>query len=241
VRIDHDRCTVSLNTSGVPLHQRGYRLQSGKAPLRENLAAGALLLCGWTSPSAIREAGFQAFYDPMCGSATLAIEAALISRNTAPGLNRSFSFEHFANFEPSTWEEFRNAARKVQLDQPSVPITGSDRNEGATEIAGSNAARAGLEGMISLTPHALSHARTNFERGLLLCNPPYGKRLSQNKDVRNLYASLGQVFREHFSGWKFGLVTSEHKLATSTGVAFDRTSPPLPHGGLRVRLYQRQR
>jgi len=238
VRLQRDRCTVSLNSSGAPLHKRGYRQQVGKAPLREHLAAATLILSGWSSPSAIAREGFLGFCDPMCGSGVFPIEAALIAKDIAPGLKRTFDFQKFANFDPELWKRCLAGALKRVNPTVSLRFDASDRNAGAIAMAQGNAERAGVLEDIFFSQNAVSSIATEQKRGLLCCNPPYGTRLSKNKDIRNLYARLGQVHQERFPNWDLSLITSRKELAASTKLRFKDISAPLPLGGIRVQLYR---
>ncbi|MEO1171761.1 MAG: class I SAM-dependent RNA methyltransferase [Myxococcota bacterium] len=228
-RIDDDLCTVSVDTSGEPLHKRGYKLEVGKAPLRENLAAAFLRECGYR--------GDEPFVDPMCGSGTLAIEAAQIAAGLAPGALRRFAFEALPSFEPDRWSDMVQAG--LALKTPMPVIYGSDRDAGAVRMSGENAARAGVGDAVRFARHAISDLQPlSGTPGLVLTNPPYGARIGDPDALRNLYATLGQVLKERFKGWRVGLVTSDRALAHATRLPFKRPGPPVPHGGLRVQLYR---
>lgn len=228
-RIDDDLCTVSVDTSGEPLHKRGYKLEVGKAPLRENIAAAFLRECEYF--------GEEPFVDPMCGSGTLAIEAAQIAARIAPGTLRSFAFESLPSFSPERWREI---AAGTDSPRPTTPsIYGSDRDAGAVRMSGENAERAGVGDAVRFARHAISDLQPNSTSpGLVLTNPPYGGRIGNPTALKNLYATLGQVLRERFGGWRVGMVTSDRTLAHATGLPFKRPGPPVPHGGLRVQLYR---
>jgi putative N6-adenine-specific DNA methylase len=228
VRFDHDVCTLSLDTSGAHLHKRGYRLESAKAPMRETLAAALLTEAGYR--------GDVAFVDPLCGSGTFAIEAALIATRTAPGRLRSFAFERWPSHDPRALRLLRDAADARRRPAPA-PIVASDRDEGAVRATQRNAERAQVE--IDVRHHALSDSRPPASEGLLLTNPPYGARIGDPGRLRDLYATLGKLANRPYADWAFGFVTTDPRLAQASGVAFTRVSAPVPHGGLRVKLYLR--
>lgn len=230
VRIEDDLCTISLDASGAPLHQRGHKQAVGKAPLRETLAALFLRQCGYDGAGPV--------LDPMCGSGTFVIEAAGIAAGLAPGLARSFAFEDCATFDPAAWQAMREAAGAA-----ARPVTahfhGSDRDSGAVRMATANAERAGVGPLCRFDCRPVSDLqRPEGTPGLVMVNPPYGGRIGDKGPLRALHATLGRVLRERFSGWRVGLVTSEPALAAATGLPFAPPGPPVPHGGLKIRLYQ---
>jgi len=222
VRLDHDHCTLSLDSSGAHLHQRGYRLQTAKAPLRETLAA-ALLLHAQYDPA-------QPLLDPFCGSGTFAIEAALIARNIAPGLRRRFAFIHWVNFDTQEWGEQLKKAR-AEIDDSTPIIFASDRDEGAIEAARANAERAGVADSIQFRACAVSSIEPPSAPGLVIANLPYGKRVGS--DARNVCAQFGKVAREKCAGWRVGVIAGSLALAKQTRLPFGE---PLwiENGGLRV-------
>jgi putative N6-adenine-specific DNA methylase len=228
VRIDDDLCTISLDTSGEPLHRRGTKAEVGKAPLRETLAALFLAACAWDGTTPV--------VDPMCGSGTIPIEAAGIALGLAPGRARSFAFQSLPGFDAEAW-----AALKAR---PAVPrsdavMWGSDRDAGAVRMAAANAARAGVEGRVRLACRAVGDLHPpEGPPGLVLVNPPYGARIGARKLLFGLYAAFGTVLRERFTGWRVGLITADDGLARATGLPFAPPGPPVPHGGLTVRLWQ---
>jgi putative N6-adenine-specific DNA methylase len=229
VRFDHDVCTLSLDTSGAHLHKRGYRLETAKAPLRETLAAALLAEAGYRDD--------MAFVDPLCGSGTFAIEAALIATRTAPGRLRSFAFERWPSHDARAMRRLRDEADARRRPAPA-PIVASDRDEGAVRAAQRNAERAQVE--IDVRHHSLSDSKPSGSPGLLLTNPPYGERVGDPGRLRDLYATLGKLAGRQYAEWTFGFVTTEPRLAQASGIAFTRSSAPLPHGGLRVKLYLRE-
>ena len=227
VRILHDRVTISLDTSGELLHRRGYRLESAKAPLRETLAAGLLLASGWDAQSPL--------LDPFCGSGTIAIEAALLARHVAPGKNRRFAFMDWPGFNPGVWKAL--LAEAVGRELPGCdPIQASDRDAGAVRGAQANAERAGVAADIEFACQAFSAIQPPRGPGWVVTNPPYGVRVSEGQDLRNLYSRLGDVLRALCPGWQVGLLTSSDFLAGHTRLHFEGNLA-LHNGGLAVRLY----
>ena len=227
VRLFHDRCTVSIDSSGALLHRRGYRQAIGKAPMRETLAAATLLASGWRGQSPL--------VDPMCGSGTLSIEGALIARRMAPGLHRDFAFEQWPDFDPVTWHEVRAEAESTALPRSPVVIQGSDRDEGAIEAARANAARAGVSDDVEFAVRPISAAESPAEHGWIVSNPPYGVRVGERDPLRNLYAQIGKVVRAKYAGWHIALVTAEAGLERQLGLGLKpvlRTA----NGGIRVRV-----
>lgn len=225
-RILRDVCTISADSSGELLHRRGYRLATAKAPIRETIAAGCLLALGYD--------GSEALLDPMCGAGTIPIEAALIARNIAPGIQRAFACERWPSFGPKIGVVRRAVARAAE--RPSVaPILGSDRDAGAVESAGANAKRAGVSDIVTLEARALSAAEPPTPSGLLLTNPPYGARIGESADLRNLYAQLGNRARTAFVGWRVALVSGDSALDGHTKLKFDQVLR-FSNGGIKVRL-----
>jgi putative N6-adenine-specific DNA methylase len=228
VRLVNDLCAVSIDTSGSRLHRRGYRLETAKAPLRETLAAGLLLAAGWDGASPL--------VDPFCGSGAIAIEAALIARRIAPGKNRRFAFMDWPGFDPALWKRLVQEAAGQELPAPPAPILASDRDEGAVHICHSNAARAGVEGDIQITRRAFSDMESQPVPGWIVTNPPYGVRVSPNKDLRNLYSQLGNVLMEKFPGWNVGLLTAGEFYAGHTRLQFGKPLD-MVNGGLKVQFF----
>ena len=204
-RLFRDRCTLSLNTSGEHLHKRGYRLNVNEAPLRETLAASIL------KASHLEDAGV--ILDPMCGTGTFLIEAALMKRKLAPGLSRDFAFEHFPSFQRSKWERFRSEAQTSSLPESPAKLIGCDIDAKALGAARANAERAGVLGDIDFfqaDARTLDYGtfKVQNERALLITNPPYGRRLGGEQEVRDLYRALSERLRRA-GGWHVTLLTPE--------------------------------
>lgn len=229
VRIEDDLVTISLDTSGESLHKRGHKEAVGKAPMRETLAALFMRSCGFD--------GQEPLLDPMCGSGTFPIEAAEWAMGLAPGRARSFAFEQLASFEAETLADMRAASPTPT----PLRFFGSDRNAGAIEMAQANAQRAGVQSVTSFQHAAISDLkRPDTAPGLVMINPPYGARIGNKKLLYGLYGSMGQVLKDQFQGWRVGIVTSDTSLARATGLPRLKNGAPLPHGGLKVRLFQSQ-
>jgi putative N6-adenine-specific DNA methylase len=226
VRLVNDLCTISLDSSGELLHRRGYRLETAKAPLRETLAAGLLLASGWD--------GVSPLIDPLCGSGTIPIEAALIANHIPPGMQRRFSFMEWPGFSAVEWQKLLDSARG-EVKPALVQIMASDRDAGAIQIAQSNAERAGVAQYIDFSCRAVSAIEPPAGTGWIVTNPPYGVRVSADHDLRNLYAQMGKVFRLKCPGWNFGLLCSDLKLLGNTGLDYSNMLS-LVNGGIGVKF-----
>lgn len=217
VRLFRDDVTVSIDSSGELLHRRGYRLATAKAPIRETLAAGMLLAAEWS--------GTKPLLDPLCGSGTLAIEAALIARNIAPGGNRSFAFMNWRGFERRGWQLILADSEKRILPKAGSPIFASDRDDGAVKATRENAERAGVAGDVEVSRKSMTEAIGEVAGlnggGLLIANPPYGKRIGESTDPRDLYASMGKAVRENLSGWEVVLISNENRLISQLRIPME--------------------
>jgi len=225
VRVVKDLFEISADSSGELLHMRGYRQAVAKAPLRETLAAALLLGSGW--------AGDTPLVDPFCGSGTIPIEGALIARRIAPGLRRRFAFMDWPTFDASEWRELLGEANAAVLASSPVSILGSDRDAGAIEAARANAERAGVAADVEFSKSVVSAVQPPAAPGLIATNPPYGKRVSEKSDIRNLYAQLGKLLRERCRGWRVVLYSPDSRLAKQIGLPLRelfRTS----NGGIKV-------
>lgn len=227
VRLLHDTCRVSIDSSGALLHMRGYRQQLAKAPLRETLAAAVLLGAGWTGDAPLT--------DPMCGSGTIPIEAALIARRIAPGRDRAFAFQRWPNVDAASWSSLVADARAKELARAPVAIVGCDRDEGAIAAARANAARAGVTDDVDLSVQPISALAAADPPGLIAINPPYGVRIGEADRLRNLYAQLGNVARRARAGWSLALLSADRSLERHVGLAFEERFATR-NGGIPVRL-----
>ena len=217
--------TVSIDLSGDSLHRRGYRGAAGEAPLKENVAAGVLLRCGWPELAA---QGAE-FLDPMCGSGTLCIEAALIAADRAPGLTRDyFGFLAWRGHDAALWARLRAEAEARAGAATRVTVRGTDRDPAAIRSARDNAARAGVGRLVCadtgvLTDAAPLAARDPDRPGLLCTNPPYGLRMEGREGARALHRELGAVLRERFQGWNAAVLTGAPELGMELGLRAYRT------------------
>jgi putative N6-adenine-specific DNA methylase len=233
VRFLHDRCTISADSSGSLLHLRGYRQAVARAPLRETLAAAMLMGIGWR--------GQGPLVDPLCGSGTIPIEAALIARRIAPGLasaertSRRFSFEEWPDFEADVWRSVVERAREAILPAAPVRILGSDRDDGAIRAAEANAARAGVAGDVELAVRPVSALPEVGAEGWLVTNPPYGVRVGETEGLRDLYAALGAAARRALPGGRVALLSAERRLEGQLRIPL-REALSTRNGGIPVRL-----
>ena len=191
---------LTLDTTGPSLFKRGYRLEKGGAPLKENMAAALVMLTNWRKD--------RPFYDPVCGSGTLCIEAALIGHNIAPGFNREFACESWDWFSQEIMENVRSAAEEKADYDIVLDITGSDINGRMIEIAKANAEEIGLGSSIVFKQQAVKDFKTDKEYGVIVANPPYGERLGEEETVRKLYKEMGDVFRP-LKTWSKYILTSD--------------------------------
>jgi len=208
-----DQAVLALDLSGAPLHQRGYRVDPGPAPIKETLAAAVCFLSGLTG----RDPLPAALLDPMCGSGTLLIEAALILSDTAPGLQRKrYGFSAWLGHNPALWQKLVEEAldrETAGLQRPWPLLIGFDCDPRAVRAARHNIVRAGLEDRIRVEELPLARLRPPADSGLLITNPPYGERLSDRSTVRYLYQAFDQCFGAHFSGWRLGFLAAHPDLA----------------------------
>ncbi len=231
VRLLNDEVSISADTSGALLHKRGYRAEMTRASLRETLAAAMLLASEWKPGAPL--------LDPLCGSGTIPIEAVMIARNIAPGLNRSFAFERWPSFDAELWASLKEKASEGRDDSVMPPIIGGDRDSGAIEVSRRNAERAGVAKAVEFQQRSLAESLAVFEtaapaRGAIVTNPPYGVRVSGGAGLKNLYGLLGSRVRER--GWSLGILTSDEKLARQSGAELKpafRTS----NGGIPVSFF----
>lgn len=228
VRIARNLVGLSIDTSGDPLHKRGHKQAMGKAPLRETIAAMTLRACGYKRT--------EPLLDPLCGSGTYPIEAAEIAANLMAGRHRHFTFEKLTTYDAAAVQALKDGWHTRDTPQH---FFGSDRNKQVIEAAQANAKRAGVFDACQLTTQPLSDIqRPEGPPGLVMVNPPYGERIGNKKDLTALYKRFGDIMRERFSGWRVGMVTTDKSLAEATKLPWHPPSAPIPHGGLKIRLYQ---
>lgn len=209
-----NECTLSLDSSGESLHKRGYRQWQGEAPVNEALAAGMILLTGWK--------GQCRFFDPMCGSGTLLIEAAMIARNIPAGYYRkTFGFMKWRDFDLQLWKQVKTEADK-RITSSCPPIEGADINKRIISVAQHNITEAQLEKFISLRQEDLEMSNpAEPSDGIIVTNPPYGERL-QKEDLPGFYRMIGDVLKKNFSGWDAWLITSDYAALKSVGLRTSR-------------------
>jgi 23S rRNA (guanine2445-N2)-methyltransferase / 23S rRNA (guanine2069-N7)-methyltransferase len=240
IRLGKGRVNVGLDFSGGSLHRRNYRLDAGEAPLKENLAAALLLRADW--PGMAARGG--ALIDPMCGSGTLLLEAAMMSADIAPGLQRErFGFERWRGHNAQQWQALIADARSraaLGRERQLPEIRGYDADPGVVRRAQDNIARAGLGKVVRVAARPLAELTRPTHKpmptGLILCNPPYGERLGEKQSLVYLYQQLGEVMSREFSGWQAAVVTSEEDLGRAIGLRSHKQYT-LYNGALPVVLY----
>lgn len=227
VFIDERDIQIFIDTSGEALFKRGYRQDTGEAPMRENLAAGLLLLAGYD--------GTQPFQDPFCGSGTIVIEAAWIATRRAPGLMRRFGFEKLKNFDAALWKKLQHEA-ETQIRPAPAAISGSDNDRYMIRAAVANAQAAEVDTFVRFEVKDAQDTRPNGDGGILISNPPYGVRLAEVQALQALYPQLGAWLKQHYAGWLAGMFTGDRDMPK-----FMRLSPkrkiPLYNGNLDCRLF----
>lgn len=228
VAINKDKVLLTLDTSGSSLFKRGYRVAKGGAPLKENMAAALVLLAHWYPE--------KPFVDPVCGSGTLPIEAALIGHNIAPGFNRDFACESFAWVDPKLAQMVRDKADSQANYDIELDIWGYDIDGKMIEIAKQNALEAGLAASVNFKQMALKDFKTTKEYGVIVANPPYGERLSDQTSVRQLYKQMGQVYQP-LTTWSKYILTSDLEFETYYGQKASKRRK-LYNGSLRTDLFQ---
>lgn len=227
IRIENNRCLLSIDTSGERLDRRGYRLESGKAPVRETLAAGVLDWMNW-SPT-------EPLIVPMCGSGTFAIEAALMAQKQASGLTHKFPFLSWPQLKKKSWDRLFMRTQAMKKDDMAPSIYASDINQDAIGISKRNAERAGVERLIQTERMDVLKLTCpdGFNSGLIICNPPYGRRI--DADVKKLYSALGRVFEREFQGWRMAIFSPDYHCEKALGLPVkDRLK--IKHGGRHVEI-----
>jgi putative N6-adenine-specific DNA methylase len=211
VHIDRDTCSISLDSSGSSLHRRGYRSAVGDAPLKESLAAALVKMSGWTPD--------LAFVDPLCGSGTLPLEAVMQALNIAPGIFRDrFGFERWLDFDRELFDRLLKAAESSEQKDLQLTIVGSDRHYDIIKQAQANALQSGVGNYIQFAQSELADVEAPADRGILLCNPPYGERLGRNEDLGAFYKLLGDILKNRFKGWTAYVLSGNKELAKSIGL-----------------------
>jgi putative N6-adenine-specific DNA methylase len=231
LHVHKNHATLSLDSSWGSLHKRGYRPIQTIAPLNEALAAGLLLHAGWDPHTPL--------VDPMCGSGTICVEAAWIALNRPPGLTRKwFGFQGWLEFDRPLWNAIRDEARNGVLKELPAPIGGSDVHRDALELAKQNARAAGIGHLVRLERLELGEAKApDGPPGTLICNPPYGERLGDEKELIGLYRKIGDAARARFPGWRLLVFTSNDRLARKVGLKV-KTRTPFFNGKLQCHLWE---
>lgn len=222
-------CQLYVDTSGAALFQRGNRKSSVDAPLRENLAAGILKLSGWQPGAPL--------LDPMCGSGTFLIEAALIALDIAPGMNRGFAFEKLKNFNADAWNAIKAQARKRIKPAAPMQIFGSDSDMRAVRAARQNLEAAGFSNVVQVRQADILDSEAPAPAGVLLSNPPYGVRIGEQEQLAELYPQLAASLKRNFAGWNAFFLTSDTRMPKLMRLAPSRKTP-LFNGPLECRLYE---
>lgn len=227
--LDERTVTFYVDTSGEPLFKRGHRSGPVEAPLRENLAAGILRLTGWAATDIL--------LDPMCGSGTIPLEAALMARRIAPGISRSFGFERLLVHDVREWDRLREAGREKQVAQAPATIYASDRDPTIVKTAQQVFHGAGVARDVRLKQCNMFDLDAPAEQGILVINPPYGVRLSRPEELTSFYPMLGDWLKQRFAGWRAYVLTGDARLTKLIGLTPSKRIP-LYNGALECRLYE---
>ena len=229
VTLMKDVVTLYLDTSGVSLHKRGYRLSTAKAPISETLAAALIMLTPWR--------GDRILVDPFCGSGTFPIEAALMAANIAPGMNRHFTSEAWENFIPRhEWYDAADEARQLVRPDVETDIQGYDIDGEIVRAARENARRAGVDHLIHFQQRPVSELHHSKKYGFVITNPPYGERLEDKKDLPQLYTQIGEAFRR-LDSWSEYLITSYEDAEKYIGRKADKNRK-IYNGMIKTYFYQ---
>ena len=226
VFLESERGVLYLDTSGEPLFKRGGRAGQGAAPLRENLAAGIVMLTGWRPD--------EPLLDPMCGGATLLVEAAAMARGRAPGARRDFGFQRLKSFDPPLWDQ----VKREQRAEPADPVLyGSDSDPEALKSAQRNLAAAGVERWVKLERADVLERAAPAPAGVMVMNPPYGERMGTAPELARFYPRLGDALKQRFAGWRCYVFTADLRLPKLIRLEAARRTP-LWNGALECRLYE---
>ncbi|NRS47737.1 class I SAM-dependent RNA methyltransferase [Brevibacillus sp. HB2.2] len=223
-----DVATLTIDTSGPGLHKRGYREMIGQAPLKETMAAAMIMLSRWKPD--------RVFMDPFCGSGTIPIEAALIGQNIAPGMNREFVSETWPIIPKTAWREARAETHDLARYDQKLEIIGTDMDDEILKIARRNATEAGVDDLIHFQRMDVRDIRTKRKYGYLICNPPYGERLGEWKQVAKMYGEMGKTFAA-MDTWSFYVITSDEQFEEHFGRTASKKRK-LYNGNIKVDYYQ---
>jgi len=221
------RGALYLDTSGEPLFKRGWRAGAGEAPLRENLAAGIVLLSGWKPE--------EPLLDPMCGGGTLLVEAAAIARGRAPGARRAFGFENLKIFDSKLWARIKHEERTTRTVK--LEIFGSDNDPRALGDARRNLAGAGVDRWVKLEQSDILQRAAPAAAGVMVANPPYGERIGSKEELALFYPKLGSALKKNFAGWRCHFFTADLRLPKLVRLLPARRVP-LYNGALECRLFE---
>ena len=225
--IHENNCILSLDSTGDSLHRRGYRSAMGLAPLKETLAAALLYITGWTPD--------QALIDPLCGSGTIILEAALMGLNIAPGIYRKkFCFQNWTDYDAQLWGSLLKEAESSQKEHLPLLI-GTDADVDVIIQAKSNAKACEIADQVQFYQRHLVDITAPADSGILICNPPYGKRISDVEALFPLYKLLGDVFKQRFKGWTAYILTGNKELGKKVGLRTSRRIP-INNGGISCTL-----
>jgi putative N6-adenine-specific DNA methylase len=222
------RGMLYLDTSGEPLFKRGWRTDAGEAPLRENLAAGIVMLTGWRPD--------EPLLDPMCGGATLLVEAAALARGRAPGAKRSFGFEKLNVFDSKLWSRLKEGLQREKSTHQPV-LFGSDNDLKALSMARRNLAEAGIERWVKLEDCDILARAAPAPSGVLVANPPYGERMGSEAELAAFYPKLGDALKRNFAGWRCYFFTADLRMPKLIRLQPSRRTP-LWNGAIECRLYE---
>ena len=228
-----DECTLYVDTSGAPLYQRGLRQKTVEAPLKENVAAGILRLSGWQPGTPL--------IDPMCGSGTFLIEAAQMALDIAPGAGREFGFQRLKNFQLGAWKDMLDEAMDAEKPAGFAGIYGSDISPVSVRAALANLDRAGLLPAVKLTSGDIleieAPPRGEDQLGIMIANPPYGERLSEQDELAAFYPQLGSALKRNFAGWNCYLLTADLRMPKLMRLTPSKKTP-LYNGAIECRLFE---
>jgi putative N6-adenine-specific DNA methylase len=227
--LDATHFTLYLDTSGEPLYKRGWRTEVGEAPLKENLAAGIVMLSGWDRR--------ETLYDPMCGSGTLLIEAAMLALNMPPGARREFGFQRLAGHDAAGWATLREAVLAAATPPMPLEIYGSDSSPREVDRARENLEAAGLKGSVVFGVGDVLEMPPPASSGVMIANPPYGVRLGEANELAAFYPPLGNALKARYSGWRCYLFSGDPELAKLIRLRASKRTP-LFNGPLECRLYE---
>ncbi|MBE0612437.1 MAG: class I SAM-dependent RNA methyltransferase [Burkholderiales bacterium] len=227
--LDATQFSLYLDTSGEPLFKRGNRAAQGEAPLKENLAAGILALTGWQPGTAL--------LDPMCGGATILIEAAQIALEIAPGGTRGFGFEKLKDYDAALWQALRAEAEARRKPVVPLPIYGGDLYGDTLKLAQANLSAAGLEAAVQLKQANVLEISAPAAAGVLVTNPPYGERMGEQQELAGFYPKFGDALKQKFAGWNCYILSADMNLPKLIKLQVSRRTP-LFNGALECRLFE---